>query len=316
MKVVVAGGTGFLGRALVEALVASRHAVVLLSRDVQARPGAPGPSVARIRWRPDGSAGDWSSALDGADAVVNLAGASIAGRRWSPRARADILESRLLATRSLVEAMAGLAHPPPVFLSASATGFYGTSDDRILTEQSGPGLGFLAEVCIRWEEEARGAERTAGRVVLLRTGLVLARQGGALTKMALPFRLMVGGAVGDGRQFVSWIHLADWVGLVTRAVEGDVSAGPINLTAPAPVTNREFSAHIAEALHRPDWLSAPAFALRIVLGQMADELLLGGQRVLPSRALELGYQFRFPTAREALCDLLGRRTPGASPPSV
>jgi uncharacterized protein (TIGR01777 family) len=300
VKVVVAGGTGFLGGALVESLLADGHEVVLLTR----RASAQGDRPVLIPWSPDGSVGPWAEALQGAAAIVNLAGHSIGGSRWTHAEKDRILASRLDATRSIVSALAALGRSPTVLVNASAQGYYGSRGDEVLTEASSEGRGFLAGVCARSEGEARRAEGLVSRVVLLRTSLVLDRHAGALPRMLLPFRLFVGGPLGSGRQFMSWIHRTDWVQMVRWALVTDAASGPLNLAVPNPVTNAEFSRAVGLALDRPSWLPAPAFALRLLLSEMADELLLCSQRLVPARALELGYRFRFPSLDAALADIL------------
>jgi uncharacterized protein (TIGR01777 family) len=297
MRIVVAGGTGFLGRPLVARLVAAGHDVRVLSR----RPAAP----RELGWSPDGSTGPWKAEVDGADAVVNLAGESIAGGRWTAARKARIRESRIQATRSLVRAIAEAQRPPAVLLSGSAIGYYGVRGDEPLTEQAAPGTDFLASVCRAWEAEALRAQDRS-RVVLLRTGIALAKDGGALPQMALPFRLFAGGPVGSGGQYYSWIHRDDWVGLVSWAMLTPSVAGALNLTAPNPVPNREFARMLGRVLHRPSLMPAPAFALRIVLGEMADALLLGGQRVLPAQADAHGFGFAYPTLEPALRSIYSR----------
>jgi uncharacterized protein len=294
MKVVIAGGSGFLGRALDEALRGAGHRVTVLSR--RARAGA---SV----WTPDGSLGPWASAIDGADAVVNLAGESIASGRWSASRKDRILQSRVLATRSVVAAIRSARRPPAVLVNASAQGYYGDHGDLEVTENTAPGNDFMAEVCRRWEAEAHEADAFC-RIVVLRTGLALSAAEGALPRMALPFRAFGGGPVGSGRQFVSWIHWADWVALATWALERDGLAGAVNACAPTPVRNREFSAALGHALRRPSWLPAPAFALRVALGEMADALLLTSIRMVPARALAQGFRFRHAELPSALAQLL------------
>jgi hypothetical protein len=300
MKVVVAGGTGFLGRPLCEGFAEDGHEVIVLSRALP--PGASAheagtgvPGITRVGWQPDGRAGDWARHVDGADAVVNLAGESIAARRWTPEQKSRLRESRVMATRSLAGAILVVARPPRVFVSGSAVGYYGfTAGDRIFTESAQPAADFLGAVSAEWEQEAQRAARAETRVVLLRTGVVLDRDGGALPRMLLPFRLFAGGPIGSGRQYVSWITRLDWLALARWAIETPAVTGPVNATAPVPVTNAEFSRALGRALGRPSWLPAPPFMLRLMLGEMADALVIGGQRVVPKRALELGFEFRCP----------------------
>jgi uncharacterized protein len=291
MKVVVAGGSGFLGAALVKRLETEGNEVRVLSR----RPR----SANEIAWTPDGTAGPWASALDDADAVVNLAGESIASGRWTAARKARIRDSRILATRSLVAAMQRTARRPSVFISGSAIGYYGPRGNEPVTEQTPPGDDFLAMVCREWEAEAlRGA--SSARVVLLRTGIVLAQEGGALPQMALPFKLFAGGPVGSGQQYQPWIHRDDWVTMAAWALRTPVVSGPLNVTAPNPVTNREFAQTLGRVLGRPAFVPAPAFAMRLALGEMADALLLTGARVIPAHAQAMGFHFQYPTLEPAL----------------
>lgn len=300
MKIVVAGGTGFLGRPLCETCAEAGHEVIVLSRALppgksahEAGTGVPG--VTRVGWRPDGQLDEWARHVDGADAVVNLAGESIAAKRWTAAQKARLRDSRLLATRSLAGAILAVERPPRVFVSGSAVGYYGYSlDDRLLDEQALPGADFLGTLCVEWEHEALRAARPETRVVLIRTGIVLETGGGALTKMLLPFRLFAGGPIGSGRQFMSWIHRLDWLEMVRWAIDTPAVSGPLNATAPVPVTNAGFSRALGRAMGRPSWMPVPAFALRAMFGEMAEALLLGGQRVVPKRPLELGYEFRYP----------------------
>lgn len=296
MTIVVAGGTGFLGGALVRTLRVDGHQVRVLTR----RPR----HADDVAWSPGAQdAHTWTRVVDGADAVINLAGESIAGARWSASRKQAIRDSRLKATGALVSAMANARQRPPAFISASAIGFYGSRGDERLTEDSSLGADFLAEVCRDWERIAMEVA-TRSRVVRLRTGIVLGRAGGALPPMALPFRLCVGGPVGGGQQYMSWIHVDDWVAMVRWALATDAVSGAINLTAPAPVTNAEFAHALGRALHRPSFMRTPAFALRVLLGEeMAEALVLGGQRVLPARAEAMGFSFRYATLESALRDI-------------
>lgn len=298
MRIVIAGGSGFLGSALTSKLKADGHAVTVLSR----RPRGDG----QIAWNPSDSSGAWIDAVAAADAVVNLAGDPIEAGRWTAARKASILTSRVAATRAIVQAVAGAARPP-VLVNGSAVGYYGAHGDEVLTESTGAGGDFLAGVCVAWEGEAmRAAQRT--RVVLLRTGLVLDRADGALPKLSLPFKLFAGGPVGSGSQWWSWIHVDDWVSMTAWALASESVIGPLNLTAPAPVTNREFASALGRSLGRPAVLPTPGFALRLALGEMADALILNGQRVLPQRGQALGFQFRFETVAAALDAINRART--------
>jgi uncharacterized protein (TIGR01777 family) len=307
MLIVIAGGTGFLGKPLSTALAAEGHAIVVLSRKGTSRDARhlPSPgSIAFVEWNPDGTEGSWGPVLDGAAAVINLAGESIASRRWTAAQKARIVDSRRNATRSLVAAISNTRNPPHVFVSASAIGYYGDRGNEILTEESPPGSDFLANLAVEWERHASQAQNPQTRVVLVRTGIVLDPHGGALPRMITPFKAFVGGPLGSGRQYMSWIHRGDWLSLVRWIVSNDALSGPVNLTAPTPVTNAEFSKELGRALGRPSLLPAPAFGLRLLLGEMADPLLLASQRVLPSRAESLGFQFSYPQLQPALQALL------------
>ncbi len=297
-RVVIAGGSGFLGRALADALRLNGYQVTVLSRSPRAEGDLPWPTHATL--------GESSlrshNPVDGAIAVVNLAGTSIASGRWSAPRKEAILDSRISATRTLVRAIDAARIKPLVFLSGSAIGYYGVRDDTPLAEDAPRGQDFLSGVCADWEQAALAAQALT-RVVRLRTGLVLAREAGALPMLALPFALLVGGRTGTGRQYMSWIHRDDWVAMVVWAMTTPSVVGPINLTAPEPVTNAEFSRALGSALRRPAWLPTPGFALRLALGEMADLLILGGQRVLPRVAMSGGFRFAHSTLESALGNL-------------
>ncbi|HEY8416956.1 MAG TPA: TIGR01777 family oxidoreductase [Limnochordales bacterium] len=301
MRIVIAGGTGFIGRALVPKLVERGCTVTVLTRQAPTAAHrllrAP---VTVVQWRPTDPPDP--GLVEGADAVVNLAGATIA-RRWTPAARRLILESRVQVTTALVEAIRRAAAPPRVLVNASAVGFYGPRGDEPVTEADGPGSDFLAQVCLAWEAAAGAAQAAGVRVVLLRTGLVLGR-GGALSRMRVPFLFFVGGPLGSGRQWVPWIHMDDVTGLIAFSLENKALQGPVNGTAPNPVRNREFAAVLGRVLRRPAVVPTPAFLLRWVLGEMSS-MLLTGQRAVPAAALRAGYSFRFPTLEPALRAIYG-----------
>ncbi len=304
MRIVIAGGTGFLGAALTRRLVADGHQIVILTRRIATTPPVAG--VQMVEWTPTDAARLPGAAIDGADAIVNLAGESIAGRRWTAAHKQRIRDSRIEATRALVTAIRNLRAAPRVFVSGSAVGYYGDRGDETLSEESSPGRDFLADVCVEWEAEARRAGSTQTRVVLVRTGLVLERDGGALAAMLPPFRFGAGGPVGSGRQFWPWIHRDDWVALVRWAIDTNAAAGPINATAPRPVTNREFARTLGRVLRRPAFMPAPRIALRLALGEMADALLLSGQRAVPARAEALGFRFKYAELEPALQAIFAR----------
>jgi uncharacterized protein (TIGR01777 family) len=295
MKVVIAGGTGFLGRPLSEALDRDGHEVVILTRG-----RGPGKGRARlVSWTPDGEVGPWKREIDDAGAVINLAGESIAAGRWTDAQKRRILDSRLLATRSLTEAIAKAPAAPSVFVSGSAVGYYGLLDDEIVSEEHAPGTDFLAEVCRRWEAEAMHVEPVT-RVARIRTGVVLERDGGALPKMLPPFWFGAGGPVGSGRQYWPWIHRRDWIDLVRWTIQSPEVSGPLNASAPNPVTNKVFAGALGRALHRPAFMPVPAFALKLLFGEMAEALLLSGQRAIPAKAEGLGFRFTYAQLDDAL----------------
>lgn len=296
MKLVVTGVSGFIGTALCPRLLEKGHTLVLLTRS-----SSPEPSTANkqwLQWNP-GIAGGWEKSVDGADGIINLAGEPIAARRWTSSQKTHIRSSRILSTRSLVEAAAKARQKPSFLLNASAVGYYGPRGDEPVTEESEPGGDFLASIGREWEEEAKKAEPLGLRVVRLRTGIVLGPKGGALAKMVPPFKFYIGGPLGSGMQWMSWIHLEDEVGLILYLTENPRATGPVNATAPNPVRMKEFCQTLGKVLHRPCWAPVPGFALRIMLGEMSD-MLLTGQRALPAAAEKLGYQFRYPTLHDAL----------------
>ena len=308
MKVLVSGSSGLVGTALVEALGRDAHTVARLVRtEGAARKAAlgPGQPAADVRWDPVSGELD-AAAAEGADAVVHLAGASIAERRWSGARKRLLRASRVDATRHVVSALAKLARPPQVFLSASAVGYYGDRGDEELTEQSGPGNDFLAGLARDWEAEAARAEQFGARTVMLRFGVILSLRGGALPRMLTPFRLGLGGRLGSGKQWMSWVTLNEIVEIIRYALVTPHVRGPVNAVAPRPVRNAEFTATLGKVLRRPAIFPAPAVALRLALGEMADGALLASQRVLPRKLQQLGYSFQQPELGPALSALLRR----------
>jgi uncharacterized protein (TIGR01777 family) len=304
MKVFVTGGTGLVGGRLVRALKDRGDEVSVLSRRAGvAREQFPGCTI--IEGDPM-QAGAWQDALAGCDGVVHLAGENIFARRWSDDFKKLIRDSRVLGTQSVVAALARqpktAAGNPKVLVNASAVGYYGPRGDEIITEGGDAGSDFLAKACVEWEQAAKSAESHGVRVAIVRIGVVLDQQGGALAKMLTPFKLGVGGKVGSGQQWMAWVHIDDLAGLFLLALDNTAVNGPLNGTAPKPVTNYDFTKALGAALGRPTILPTPAFGLRLMLGEVAD-VITTGQRVVPQKALDLGYQFKFPDIDRALKDI-------------
>jgi uncharacterized protein (TIGR01777 family) len=307
LRVTVTGATGLIGQALVGTLREHGARLTILTRDPQRalerlQPVRPGP-IEALPWEPLTEPAP-AEALAGRDAIVNLAGENIA-QRWTESAKQAIRDSRLTGTRNLVAGLERAEPRPRTLVSASGAGYYGPHGEEPLDEDAPPGGDFLARVCVAWEAEAARAQRFGVRVVQLRTGVVLSRDGGALAKLLTPFRLGLGGPVAGGRQFMSWIQLDDEIGVIRAAIEDERWSGPINATAPEPVSNRDFSRALGRALRRPALLPLPAPALRGIYGEMADTIITGA-RVLPAKALVLGYRFRHPRLPEALRAALAR----------
>jgi uncharacterized protein (TIGR01777 family) len=301
MKILVTGATGLVGRALVAALARDGHMVCRLVRPgTKTEGGAPG--AFDVAWNPE--TGELGGAAVGAEAVVNLGGAPIADGRWTEARKKLLRSSRIDATRSLVTALGKMNVKPDVLLSASAIGIYGNRSDEILTEESTAGNDFLAAMAKNWEAEAMRAEQVRTRVVLARFGIILDKNGGALPKVMLPFRLGLGGRIGSGKQWMSWIRLDDVVSALQFALINRIVRGPLNVVSPEPVTNADFTRALANVLHRPALFPAPAFALRLATGEMADALLLASQRVVPGKLNQAGFKFRHATLQRALHDLL------------
>ncbi len=304
MRIVVAGGTGFVGGALIRRLVREGHHVVLLTRRATAAEAA--QNVQACVW--DGkNQGVWSQTLHDADAVINLAGESIA-KRWSQAQKAKIIQSRLDATQALVTALRAAAKRPKVLINASAIGYYGHVPEGKVTESHPKGTGFLADTCAAWEQAAAEAKNLGVRVVLLRVGVVLEKGGGALAKMLPPFQFFVGGPLGKGSQWFSWIHRDDLIGAILFALRQEALSGPVNATAPNPATMQDFCRTLGRVMHRPSFAPVPEPVLKLLLGEMAQEMLLSGQRVIPARLQESGYAFQHPLLEEALHAILDRQS--------
>jgi hypothetical protein len=302
--VLLTGGTGFIGRKLTERLIARGDRVTILTRDPSRAQGRLPRGASAVGWDPERE-GPWFDEVARASAIIHLAGEPVA-QRWTPEARRKILQSRVVSTRLVVEAMGRAAQKPTAFVSASAIGIYGARPaEETLDEGSTRGEGFLVDVVERWEAEARRAEEHGVRTTLLRIGIVLGEGGGPLEKMILPFKLFAGGPIGTGDQVVSWVHSDDVVGLALFALDDERARGPINAVAPSPVSSRELASAIGRAMHRPSWFRTPAAMVRLAMGEAA-EVVTTGQRVAPKRAVELGYTFAHPDLGPALASILGR----------
>jgi uncharacterized protein (TIGR01777 family) len=298
MKILIGGSHGLVGTALIKSLEAEGHEIFRLVRHAPT-------SKTEVEWSPD----RYSIALariEGFDAVVNLAGESIAEGRWTDDKKRRIRESRVKGTKLLGDALANLTVTPKTFVCASAIGYYGNRGDELLTETSAPGDDFLAKVCAEWEEATALATEKGIRVVNARFGVILDTNGGALKKMLPPFRMGVGGRIGSGKQWMSWIALADVIGGIQFALANDSMKGPVNFVAPVPVTNAEFTKTMGKVLSRPTVLPIPAFAIKLLFGEMGEALLLGGQRVAPERLVTEGFEFSYPQLEPALGHILAK----------
>ncbi len=301
MKILISGSSGLLGSALVEVLTKEGHEIGRLVRRKSK------PESNEIYWDPERGSLDKTALEDfGPEAAINLAGESIAQGRWSPKKKAKIRDSRVNGTRVLAQALGSLSKFPKVLVCPSAVGYYGDRGDAVMTEQDAPGRGFLAEVCQAWEAAAQPARDKGIRVVHFRIGVVLSAKGGALKKMLLPFKLGMGGVIGSGRQYWSWVALEDVVGAIQFAVQNPALQGPVNLVAPHPVTNREFTKTLGRVLWRPTYFSIPASTARMVFGEMADELLLASTRVEPEKLKQSGFSFQYPQLKPALQHAIGK----------
>ncbi len=309
MRVIITGGTGLIGSTLARSLSADGHEVIVLSRAPQLRRGILPPEVRMEQW--DGmSAAGWGALADGADAIVNLAGESIGGTRfppprWTLERKQRILQSRLHAGAAVMEALHSVKHKPRVLVQASAVGYYGSRGEEVLTEESPHGSGFVAQVCVDWEQSTAAAEALGVRRVVIRTGVVLDPRNNAFRSLILPFKFFVGGPIGNGKQYFPWIHIEDEVRAIRFLIEHEQTHGAYNLTAPQPLPNREVARMVGRVMRRPSLVPVPAFALKLALGEVAS-VVLDSQRVVPQRLQEAGFTFRFPDLEAALRHLLGR----------
>ncbi len=301
MNILITGGTGFIGSALSRELSNSGHKVIITSR----RKTPPKlENIEIVRW--DIQTPLSSEIMSGIDAVINLAGESLISGRWTKKRKERIMSSRVNTTRLLVESMKNANPKPKVLISVSAVGYYGPHGDEYVTEDFPPASDFLAEVCKAWGKEALKAQELGVRVVITRFGVVLESDGGALSKMAIPFKFFLGGHLGSGQQWFSWVHREDIIGFMKYALENESVSGHFNLTSPQPVTNKEFCSALGKVLNRPSWFHVPAFMIKLTLGEVG-KVLLTGQRVLPEKALKAGYQFKYPEINEALKAIFGKK---------
>ncbi len=301
MKALIFGGSGFIGENLANHLKNNNYEVFIVTRNKQNAKNKTDNKFLFVEW-------DYNSPLtfikEKFDIVINLAGKSIGKKRWTKSVRREIYESRINSTQKIVQAINDNVLNPKVFINASAIGYYGKRQNEIITESSEPGNDFLAKLCIDWEKEAYKISSESTRVITMRTAVVLGEEG-ALQKMMIPFKFFVGGPIGNGKQYLSWIHISDLVNLILFMIENPKIKGPVNASAPNPVTNKKFSKTLAKVINRPYWLPIPAFVLKIVLGKMS-EMLLHGQNAIPEKASKAGFKFQFPSLREALRDLLNK----------
>ena len=302
MRIMIAGGTGLIGSALANSLVGSGCEVTILTRSPARHQHFASEGVRLQEWDGETAEG-WGHLVSQVDAIVNLAGAGIADGRWTTSRKEQIRESRVRAGQALVTAMRDADTVPNVLIQSSAVGYYGPTDDRIMDEQASPGTDFLARVCVDWESSTEAVASMGVRRVVIRTGVVLSPEGGALPRMTLPFRLFAGGPLGSGKQYFPWIHIADEVAAIRFLLEREQASGPFNLAAPNPPSNREFVRDLGRVMGRPSLMPTPSFALRLLFGEMST-VLLDGQRAVPSRLQEAGYEFIFPEPVAALRDLL------------
>ena len=302
-RVLVSGVSGPIGTALLPTLKASGAQITRLARGSAGHPAHSGGDEQRIAWDPAQPLS--ANAVSGFDAVIHLAGESIVGR-WTDEKKRKIRDSRVLGTENLALALAQAKEKPQVFICSSAIGYYGSRGDELLHEESAPGEGFLPDVCREWEAATQAAADAGIRTVQIRTGVVLSPKGGALGKMMTPFKLGVGGRIGDGRQWMSWIDVQDMVGAIHHILKSDLLRGPVNMVAPKPVTNEEFTKTLASVLSRPAIFPVPAFVVKLAFGEMGETVLLGSQRVEPTRLVTSGYPFRFSTLRASLENVVRR----------
>ena len=304
-RIIVTGATGFIGKALCFRLLEEKYDVVALSRSKEKGEKIFGTDATVVEW--DGKSSEvWQDYANGAYAVVNLAGENIGSGRWTPKRKQSILQSRLDAGRAIVEAAKSVEKKPRVIIQASAIGYYGSRGDEIIDESSSPGESFLVEVVKKWEQSTQGVESLKIRRVIVRSSIVLGNEGGVFLRLVKPFRLFVGGHLGSGKQWFSWIHLEDEVKAILFLIERENLSGVFNLTAPHQLIQKDFFHILGKIMKRPSWFPVPGFVLRLIFGEMAKDTLLSGQRVAPRRLLEAGYRFLYPQAELAIKEILGK----------
>jgi len=305
MRVIITGATGFIGKALCQELTDAKYEVVALSRNREAGTKILGEKVKVAQW--DGKTSDsWGNLANGAYAIINLAGENISSGRWTGKRKKIIIESRLNAGKAVVESAKNAKEKPKVVIQASGIGYYGSHGDEIIDEESAPGKGFLPEVAQQWELSTKAVKLVGVRHIIIRTGIVLGKDGGAFPRLILPFRLFVGGHLGNGEQWFSWIHLKDEVRAIRFLIEKEDLGGVFNLTAPEAIKEKNFARVLGKVMRRPSWFPVPGFLLRLVFGEMAEGALLTGQRVAPKRLLETGFEFLYPEVEPALREILGK----------
>ncbi len=306
MRIIITGGSGLIGRALTKDFVKDKHEVIILSRNpdhVQQLPSG----VRAVKW--DGtSPNGWGELIEDADVVINLAGENIGGEgffpdRWTDQRKRRILDSRLNAGKAITQAIQAAQQKPGVVIQASAVGYYGAADDQVITEENPPGKDWQAGVCQQWEDSTAQVEELGVRRVITRGAIALTTEGGAFTRLMFPFKFFVGGPLGNGRQYISWIHMADQVGVIRYLIDNQAASGVYNLSSPNPVTNKEFAQTIGKVMGRPSFIPVPEFAFRTMFGEVST-VVVDGQRVVPKRLEELGYQFKFPVLEPAIRDIL------------
>jgi uncharacterized protein (TIGR01777 family) len=307
-RVIITGATGFIGKALCRRLAERGYEIIALSRNLTNGKEVLGKDVQVVEWDAKSSRG-WLDYVEGAKALLNLAGESLASGRWTEKKKHSILQSRLDAGRAVVEAVRIAKKKPEVVVQSSAIGYYGPRHEEICDESFSPGQGFLSEVSQKWELSTQEVEAQKTRRVIIRTGIVLGKEGGAFPRLAKPFRFFVGGPLGSGKQWLSWIHLDDEVNAIIFLMERDDLSGVFNLTAPHPVLQKDFSRDLGKVMKHPSWLPVPAFVLRFLFGEMAKETLLSGQRVLPKRLLASGFRFLYPELESALKEIFKENKP-------